>query len=89
MGNAGRSAIKNLHWMGIVLIALGSAEVLTAAVGGSALVIVIGFILLIAGIVPIVRPRSRFVEPDTAGDTWRRLLVQVGRGDTRLPGSFS
>ena len=55
MGNEKRSAIEHLHWLGIVLIAFGVAAVLTPAVAGSALVIVIGFILLIAGIVPIVR----------------------------------
>jgi uncharacterized membrane protein HdeD (DUF308 family) len=55
MGNERQSAIEHLHWLGIVLIALGVLAVLTPAVAGSALVIVIGFILLIAGIVPIVR----------------------------------
>jgi membrane protein HdeD len=55
MGNEQRSAIEHLHWLGIVLIGLGVAAVLAPAVAGSALVIVIGFILLIAGIVPIVR----------------------------------
>lgn len=55
MGNKRQSAIEHLHWLGIALIALGLAAVLTPAVAGSALVIVIGFILLIAGIVPIVR----------------------------------
>ena len=55
MGNEGRSAIERLHWMGIVLIALGVAAVLAPGVAGSALMIVIGFILLIAGTVPIIR----------------------------------
>jgi len=55
MGHETRSAIQRLNWLGIVLIALGVAAVLTPAVAGSAVVIVIGFILLIAGIVPIVR----------------------------------
>jgi uncharacterized membrane protein HdeD (DUF308 family) len=55
MGSEGRSAIEHLHWLGIALIALGVAAILTPVVAGSALVIVIGFILLIAGIVPIVR----------------------------------
>jgi uncharacterized membrane protein HdeD (DUF308 family) len=55
MGNERPSAIEHLHWLGIVLIALGVAAVLAPVVAGSALVIVIGFILLIAGIVPIVR----------------------------------
>lgn len=55
MGNERRSAIEHLYWLGIVLIALGVAAVLTPVVAGSALVIVIGFILLLAGIVPIVR----------------------------------
>jgi uncharacterized membrane protein HdeD (DUF308 family) len=55
MGNGKRSAIEHLHWLGIVLIALGVAALLSPAVAGSALMIVIGFILLIAGIVPIVR----------------------------------
>jgi len=39
-----------LHWLGIVLIALGVAAVLTPDVTGSALVIVIGFILLVTGL---------------------------------------
>jgi len=55
MGNERRTAIEHLYWLGIVLIALGVAAVLTPVVAGSALVIVIGFILLLAGIVPIVR----------------------------------
>jgi uncharacterized membrane protein HdeD (DUF308 family) len=55
MGNEGRSAIETLHWLGIALIALGVAAVLAPVVAGSALVIVIGFILLFAGAVPIVR----------------------------------
>jgi uncharacterized membrane protein HdeD (DUF308 family) len=55
MGNEKQSATEHLHWLGIVLIALGVAAVLAPVVAGSALVIVIGFILLIAGIVPIVR----------------------------------
>lgn len=55
MGDEGRSAIGHLHWLGIVLIALGVVALVTPAVAGSALVIVIGFILLIAGVVPIVR----------------------------------
>jgi len=55
MGHETRAAIERLNWLGIVLIALGVAAVLTPAVAGSAVVIVIGFILLIAGIVPIVR----------------------------------
>jgi membrane protein HdeD len=55
MGNEQRSGIEHLHWLGIVLIALGVAAVLAPVVAGSALVIVIGFILLIAGTVPIIR----------------------------------
>jgi membrane protein HdeD len=55
MGNEGRSAIEHLHWLGIVFIALGLAAVLAPAVAGSALMIVIGFILLVAGIVAVVR----------------------------------
>jgi membrane protein HdeD len=55
MGNERRSAIELLHWLGIVFIALGVAAVLAPVVAGSALVIVIGFILLIAGLVAILR----------------------------------
>jgi uncharacterized membrane protein HdeD (DUF308 family) len=55
MGNEKQSAIEHLHWLGIMFIALGVAAVLAPAVAGSALMIVIGFILLIAGIVAIVR----------------------------------
>ena len=55
MGHETRSAIDRLNWLGIVLIALGVAAVLTPAVAGSAVVMVIGFILLVAGIVPVVR----------------------------------
>lgn len=55
MGDERRSAIEYLNWLGIALIALGVAAVLAPAVAGSAVVMVIGLILLIAGIVPIVR----------------------------------
>ena len=55
MGTERPSAIEHLHWLGVVLIALGVAAVLAPAVAGGAVVIVIGFILLVAGIVPIVR----------------------------------
>jgi uncharacterized membrane protein HdeD (DUF308 family) len=55
MGNERPSAIKHLHWLGIALIALGVLAILTPAVAGSAVVIVIGFILLVAGIVAVVR----------------------------------
>ena len=55
MGDERSSAIGQLHWLGIVLIAIGVVALVTPAVAGSALVIVIGFILLIAGVVPIVR----------------------------------
>lgn len=55
MGQEARSAIDRLNWLGIVLIALGVAAMLTPAVAGSAVVIVIGFILVIAGIVSVVR----------------------------------
>jgi len=55
MGSEQRSAIEHLHWLGIVLIALGVGAVLAPVMAGSALVIVIGFILLVAGTVPIVR----------------------------------
>ena len=55
MGNDKRSAIENLNWLGIALIVLGVAAVLVPAVAGSAVVIVIGFILLLAGIVAVVR----------------------------------
>jgi len=55
MGNERQSAIEHLHWLGIALIALGVASVLAPVVAGSALVMVIGFILLIAGTMPIVR----------------------------------
>jgi uncharacterized membrane protein HdeD (DUF308 family) len=41
--------------VGIALSALGVAAILTPVVAGSAVVTVIGFILLIAGIVPIAR----------------------------------
>jgi uncharacterized membrane protein HdeD (DUF308 family) len=55
MGQEARSAIDRLNWLGIILIALGVAAVLTPAVAGSAVVIVIGFILLIAGIMTVAR----------------------------------
>jgi uncharacterized membrane protein HdeD (DUF308 family) len=55
MASEAKSANERLNWLGIVLIALGVAAVLTPAVAGSAVVIVIGFILLVAGAVPIVR----------------------------------
>ena len=55
MGNAGSSAVKRLKWLGIALIALGAAAMVTPVVAGSAVVTVIGFILLIAGVVAIAR----------------------------------
>jgi uncharacterized membrane protein HdeD (DUF308 family) len=55
MGNERLPAIKHVKWLGMALIALGVAAVLTPVVAGAAVVMVIGFILLIAGIVPIVR----------------------------------
>jgi uncharacterized membrane protein HdeD (DUF308 family) len=55
MGNERPSAVKHLKWLGIALIALGVAAVLAPVVAGGAVVTVIGFILLIAGIVPIAR----------------------------------
>jgi uncharacterized membrane protein HdeD (DUF308 family) len=55
MGTEGSSAAKHLKWLGVALIVLGVASVLAPAVAGVAVVRVIGFILLIAGIVPIVR----------------------------------
>ena len=68
MGNEGRSATEHLHWLGIALIALGVAAVLAPVVAGSALVIVIGFILLFAGAVPIVRELKAGASKDrTAG----------------------
>ena len=55
MAHEERSANDRLNWLGIVLITLGVLAVLTPAVAGSAVVIVIGFILLIGGIVAVVR----------------------------------
>jgi uncharacterized membrane protein HdeD (DUF308 family) len=55
MGNERRSAVNYLNWVGIALIILGVAAVLTPAVAGGAVVMVIGLILLAAGIVAIVR----------------------------------
>jgi len=46
---------KSSGWLGLVLIALGLAAMVTPAVAGGAVVIVIGCILLIAGILAIVR----------------------------------
>ncbi|HZF14749.1 MAG TPA: DUF308 domain-containing protein [Steroidobacteraceae bacterium] len=53
-----RSGIAHLNTLGIVLIVLGFAGVLMPAVAGSAVVIAIGIILLLAGIVAIVRVRG-------------------------------
>jgi uncharacterized membrane protein HdeD (DUF308 family) len=55
MGSDKRSAIENLNWLGVALIVLGVAAVLVPAVAGSAVVIVIGFILVLAGILAIAR----------------------------------
>jgi uncharacterized membrane protein HdeD (DUF308 family) len=55
MGNEGSSAVSHLKWLGVALIVLGVVAALAPAVAGVAVVNVIGFILLIAGMVPIVR----------------------------------
>jgi uncharacterized membrane protein HdeD (DUF308 family) len=48
--------VKNrLNWLGLLLIALGVAAMLTPALAGSAVVVVIGLLLLAGGIVCIVR----------------------------------
>jgi uncharacterized membrane protein HdeD (DUF308 family) len=48
-------AAKNMRWLGIALSALGIISILTPAVAGSAVVIVIGLIMLVAGAVQIMR----------------------------------
>ncbi len=58
MADEVRPGIARLNTLGIVLIILGLAGVLMPAVAGSAVVIAIGIILLLAGIVAIVRMRG-------------------------------
>lgn len=48
-------AVGNLRWLGIALIVLGAIAIITPAVAGSAVVIVVGLILLIAGVTQVVR----------------------------------
>lgn len=46
---------KNLKWLGIVLIVLGALAIISPAAAGSAVVITIGIILLVAGAFQIIR----------------------------------
>ena len=79
MGNERLPAVKHLNWLGIALIALGVAAVLTPIVAGAAVVTVIGFILLIAGIVPIVRQlKSESSKERTMGLTLGIIAVLAG-----------
>jgi membrane protein HdeD len=55
MEHASKATISRLNWLGVLLVILGVASILTPAVAGSVVVIVIGVILVAAGIVPVVR----------------------------------
>lgn len=55
MAQENPAAARNLKWLGIALIILGAIAILTPAMAGSAVVIVIGLILLIAGVAQAVR----------------------------------
>jgi len=79
MGNERLPAVKHVKWLGIALIALGVAAVLTPVVAGGAVVTVIGFILLIAGIVPIVRQlKAEASKERTMGLTLGIITVLAG-----------
>jgi uncharacterized membrane protein HdeD (DUF308 family) len=55
MGDVSQTAISRLNWLGVLLVLLGVAAILTPAVAGSAVVMVIGCILIAAGVVPVMR----------------------------------
>jgi len=55
MANVSQAAITRLNAVGVLLVVLGIAAILTPVVAGSAVVTVIGVILFAAGIVPIIR----------------------------------
>jgi uncharacterized membrane protein HdeD (DUF308 family) len=55
MGNVSQAAIGRLRWLGVLLVVLGIAAILTPAVAGNAVIVVIGCILVAAGVVPILR----------------------------------
>lgn len=73
MADEERSGVAHLNTLGIALIVLGLAGVLMPAVAGSAVVIAIGIILLIAGIVAIVRVRG----PDSKTEKTIHLVLGV------------
>src|SRR5262245_23740378 len=50
-----KSSVKRFTVVGVLLIVLGIAAILTPAIAGSAVVLTIGFILLAAGAIPIIR----------------------------------
>jgi uncharacterized membrane protein HdeD (DUF308 family) len=50
-----KATTNRLVWSGVLLVILGVAAMLTPVVAGSAVVFTIGFILLSAGVVPIIR----------------------------------
>lgn len=55
MSQAMQSAVTRLTWLGVALVVFGLAAIITPAVAGGAVVLVIGMILLAAGIVAIFR----------------------------------
>jgi uncharacterized membrane protein HdeD (DUF308 family) len=52
---ANQTAIARLNWTGVVLIVCGIAAIITPAIAGGAVVLAIGFILLAAGILSVMR----------------------------------
>jgi uncharacterized membrane protein HdeD (DUF308 family) len=55
MAPINQTAVKRLNWLGISLVLFGVAAIITPAIVGSAVVFVIGFILLAAGVLSIIR----------------------------------
>jgi uncharacterized membrane protein HdeD (DUF308 family) len=55
MAQVVQSAVNRLNWLGAALIVFGVAAIITPVFAGSAVVLVVGFILLAAGILSIVR----------------------------------
>ena len=79
MADDGLAGVRSLKGLGIAMIVLGLIAVLSPAVAGRAVVIVIGFAMLVAGVVQLVRGSQA-----EAGQ--RKTLTLVLGGITALCG---
>ena len=79
MADGGLAGVRSLKWLGIAMIVLGLIAILSPAVAGQAVVVVIGFAMLVAGVVQLVRGSQA-----EAGQ--RKILTLVLGGITALCG---